>query len=160
MSSHSTKPTVTLLQCRGRKGNNRTNINDDVHVSLLQTLVRFQRQHVLDYNEAAARPKHAAAPLVQPADLNKDERVSGGSSAQAQAHEGLGDLLQYLRGIDGSLHYGEVVSVQDGVHVWNLPPETRTCAFSGGPERIGTTCGPTYFNRASYSFLPNFSFTV
>lgn len=36
-----------------------------------------------------------------------------------------GERLQYLSGIDCSLHYGEVVSVQNGVHVRNLPSEDR-----------------------------------
>lgn len=33
--------------------------------------------------------------------------------------------LQYLSGEDGSLHYGEVVSVQNGVHVRDVPSENR-----------------------------------
>lgn len=57
-----------------------------------------------------------------------------------------------LSGVDGSLHDGEVVSVQDGVHVGNLPPE-RTGQRRHASESL-FTCSLGYSLQQSVVHLP------
>lgn len=75
----------------------------------------------------------------------------------------------HLCGVDGSLHNGEVISVQNVVEIRDLPSNDRRRTDHHWSASLHNTListsntlasRNTYFNRASYSFLPNFSLTA